>query len=95
MAEFAVAHVREQGQDMIIVPMKQEFGLKAESEQRQLIRQLQQVARQAGLAGTVVAVWEASRGRMAFVAPRPWHPFFKSISLAWVAANINRKLIVG
>jgi hypothetical protein len=94
MVEFAVAHVREQGQDMIIVPMKREFGLKAESEQHQLIGELQQVARKAGLAGTVVTVWEASRGRMAFIAPRPWHPFFRSIGLSWVAANINRKLIV-
>jgi len=27
---------------------------------------------------------------MAFIAPKPWRPFFESIDLSFVAANINR-----
>jgi hypothetical protein len=57
-----------------------------------VIAALQVCARAAGLAGTVVPVWDAGGGRMAFIAPRPWHPFFKSLRLQTVAQNINKRL---
>lgn len=92
MAVLDVAHIREQGQDMIVVPLRAEFGRKTKSEQTLMVAQLQRNANSAGLKGTVVVVWDAGGGRMAFIAPRPWHPFFRSVSLIWVAANINRRL---
>lgn len=94
MAEFEVAHIHEQGQDMIIVPLKSDFGRKPGSEQQQVVTQLQVAANRAGLRGTVVVVWDAGGGRTAFIAPQPWHSFFRSISLQWVAININRKLTI-
>jgi hypothetical protein len=92
MADFDVAHLREQGQDMIIVPLKDEFQYKSDVDQHRVIAALQVCARAAGLAGTVVPVWDAGGGRMAFIAPRPWHPFFKSLRLQTVAQNINKRL---
>jgi len=94
MAEYEVAHVREQGQDMIVIPLKPEFGLKTRAEQTEIVAQLQSAANSAGLRGTVVVVWSAGHNRTAFIAPRPWHPFFRSITLQWVAANINRRLTI-
>lgn len=92
MPTYDVAHIREQGVDLIIVPLKASFGRKSRSEQAEIQSYLQQCATSAGLAGTIVPVWEGSSGRMAFIAPTNWHAFFKSINMNFVAANINRKL---
>ena len=92
MPHFKVAHLREQGQDMIIVPLDSSFGRKITQDQHAITADLQIHARSAGLAGTVVPVWDNGGGRMAFIAPRPWHPFFQSISLQFVAVNVNREL---
>lgn len=92
MENFDVAHINQQGVDLIIVPLKSEFGRKTQSKQQQIIMTLQLGATSAGLRGTVVPVWDDGFGRMAFIAQRNWHPFFQSINLAFVAANINRRL---
>jgi hypothetical protein len=91
MPNIKVAHLREQGQDMVIVPLDRDFGYKSEREQREVITELQIRSASAGLKGTVVPVWESS-GRMAFIAPPPWHPFFRSISLPLVYNNLNKEL---
>ncbi|MGA3188264.1 MAG: hypothetical protein ABSF22_14255 [Bryobacteraceae bacterium] len=91
MPNYDIAHVNEQGIDLIIVPLESRFGLLSESEQVSEMFALQQHAQDASLRGTVIPVWE-SGGRMAVRAPDRWHPFFESINLAWVAANINRNL---
>jgi hypothetical protein len=53
MASFDIAHLREQGQDMIIVPLDSSFGHKSSGEQQQAIDALQASSRSAGLAGTL------------------------------------------
>jgi len=77
---------------MVIVPLDRSFASKSEADQRSIVGTLQICVRAAGLAGTVVAVWDAGGGRMAFIAPRPWHPFFQSIDLQVVARNLNKTL---
>jgi hypothetical protein len=94
MSQFDVAHIRRDGQDMIIVPLSHDFGLKSSSEQREVVAWLQAAARGARLAGTVVPVWDSGGGRMMFIAPQPWHPFFRSIGLRYVAGQINRRLTI-
>ncbi|MGJ0391901.1 MAG: hypothetical protein ACR650_03960 [Methylocystis sp.] len=91
MPNLKVAHLHEQGQDMIIVPLDSSFGCKSGQEQSEAIGELQMRSTSAGLRGTVVPVWQSS-GRMAFIAPRPWHPFFQSLSLPMVYANLNKEL---
>jgi hypothetical protein len=86
-----VAHIREQGVDMIIVPLDSGFGRKMQTEQDQIIGAIQRQATAAGLAGWVVPVWDDC-GRLAFRAPSGWHPFFRSVNLPWVYANLNRVL---
>jgi hypothetical protein len=91
MPHFKVAHVREQGVDLIIIPLDSNFGAKSQSEQHGAISELQVRASSAGLAGKVVPVWD-NGGRMAFIAPPNWHPFFKDLNLGFVAQNLNREL---
>ncbi|KVT50701.1 hypothetical protein [Burkholderia ubonensis] len=93
MPTFQIAHIREQGVDLIIVPLDAAFGNRTSTAQRETTDALQRATVSAGLAGTVVPVWPASGGRMRFLAPHGFHPFFRSIDLGWVMANINRELI--
>lgn len=92
MPSVKVAHLREQGQNMIIVPLDSSFGREPQPQQDATIRELQMRASGAGLAGRVVPVWDNGGGRMAFIAPQPWHPFFRSLSLQAVWGNVNREL---
>jgi hypothetical protein len=91
MPKFKVAHVREQGIDLIIIPLEHHFGQKTKAEQDGIIAELQVHATGAGLAGTVVPVWPQGSA-MSFIAPHQWHPFFKGISLQWVGLNINKEI---
>jgi hypothetical protein len=91
MPHYKIAHLREQGQDMIIIPLDHSFENKTDDEQQGIITELQLHARGAGLAGIVVPVWEIG-GRMKFIAPRSWHPFFRGLSLQRVFASVNKEL---
>ena len=92
MPSFDVAYIRQQGVDLIIVPVNRTFGSKMQKEQYAAVDELQSHATAAGLAGTVVPVWDDGGGRMRFLAPRNWHPFLRSLSWALIARNVNRKL---
>lgn len=92
MPHFKVAYVREQAVDLIVVPVESSFGSKTAQDQHNIIEELQLRSRTAGLAGTVVPVWDAGGNRMAFVAPSSLHPFFNNLAMQWVWANINREI---
>jgi len=92
MPSYDVAHIREQGIDLIIVPLQSTFGGLPQAEREATIQYLQRCANSAGLAGTVVPVRDAGGGRMGFIAPSNWHPFFNTINLGVVATNINLSL---
>jgi hypothetical protein len=92
MPKLDVAHVREQGQDMIIVPLDDNFDQKSSSQQNAAVNQIQIAARSAGLAGRVVAIWESSGGRVKLIAPPQWHAFFRDIDLGWVMRNVNKSI---
>ncbi|MCR4529871.1 hypothetical protein [Acinetobacter venetianus] len=94
MATYKIAHIHEQGQDIIIAPLESNFHHSSNEEQNQLIDYLQACATNAGLAGTVVPAWQFG-GRVHFIAPVPWHPFFKSLSWNDILVNINKELTCG
>jgi hypothetical protein len=50
---------------------------------------LQRSARQAGLAGNVVAVWPDEFGRTRFLAPPEQHAFFQAVSYDQLRAQID------
>lgn len=94
MAKYDVAHIREQGQDMVIIPVDAAFTRKSASDQDDIHNSLQYAASDAGLKGNVVLIWNTGR-QVGFRAPRQWHPFFKSPGI-WqlVMRNINRTLTI-
>jgi hypothetical protein len=89
---FKVAAVREQGIDLVIVPLDRSFGSKSQAQQSETIQVLQRCVTSSGLPGKVVPVWPDSSGRMAFIAPQNWHAFFRNLNLRTVSANINRQI---
>ncbi len=95
MASYDVAHIREQGQNMIIVFVDRSVGSKSKLEQTGIANSIEACACAAGLAGCVVLVWNDGFGRMAFFGPTPWHPFLRSVTFEYLAANINKRLTCG
>lgn len=92
MPNLRVAHVREQGIDLIIAPLDYTFGQKTPAAQHAVIEEIQLRSHAAGLAGTVVPVWDSGGGRMSFIAPQNWHPFFRGLNLRAVRGSVNREL---
>jgi len=91
MAKFKIAHIREQGVDLIIIPLESSFGHKTDGEQHKTVSALQLCANSAGIAGTVVPVWQEGSGHR-FIAPNNWHSFFKSFGWNDILRNINKEL---
>jgi len=91
MPRFRVAHLREQGVDLIIIPLEPSFGQKGKQEQRKIINELQSGANSAGLAGTVVPVWNDGNS-MSFSAHPNLHQYFQSITWDYVMVNLNKEI---
>ncbi|EKN6017385.1 hypothetical protein [Yersinia enterocolitica] len=89
--KYKVAHIREQGVDLIITPLESSFDNKSSQSQNDFIQYLQGHAESAGLAGTVVPVWLCG-SRMKFIAPSGYHPFFRGLTWNSVLQNINKEL---
>ena len=85
MQTFDVAHLYEQGQNIIMV-------LVGQQPTNRQCNALQMYASRAGLAGTVVPVWPQSFGGFGYLAPIQWHPYFRSLSWEDILMNVNRQL---
>ena len=95
MAKYKVAHIREQGIDLIVAPLDSSFNSRTSQDQQDFIAMLQACATSAGLAGVVVPIW-MSGSSVKFIAPPNWHPFFKSPGIYQrVIASINKELTCG
>jgi hypothetical protein len=92
MPTYKVAHIHEQGQDMIIFPLGSQFGRMTSSDQDAELNTLGFRANAAGLKGAAVAVWDNGGGRMGFFGPQQWHQFLRSINLRFVLANVNKEI---
>jgi hypothetical protein len=92
MPGLKLAHIREQGQDMIIFPLDHRFGQLSQQEQQEELQGLENRAHAAGLAGHAIAIWDAGGGRARFIGPRQWHAFLQGKSLRWVLANLNKQI---
>jgi hypothetical protein len=91
MPSYDVAHLNEQGQDMMLFPMDDSFDHKTAAQQNSILASLQARAHGAGLRGRAVAVW--LRGRETrFLGPSTWRAFFESIDMSFVLANVNREI---
>ena len=78
MPKFKAAHIREQGQDMILFPLDASFDSKTDRDQSETLAALEFRAHRAGLAGRAVAVWE--RGHQTrCLGPTAWRGFLESL----------------
>lgn len=48
MPSFKLAHIREQGQNMLLFPLDSNFGFKTSSEQNSIVEELEDRAHAAG-----------------------------------------------
>ncbi|MDX2142265.1 MAG: response regulator [Rhodospirillaceae bacterium] len=87
-----VAHIREQGVDLVIVLVEADFAQVPPDQVGDAVAALRRAAAEARLGGEVVPVWDMGDGRMGFIAPPGYHPYFQSISLDFVRANVNREI---
>ena len=87
MQQFEVAHIREQGQDLIIVFVSDRVRHMTDQDRANLSMALTLCSRSAGLAGAVVLVWPGG-----FYADRRFHAFFESAPYELLASSINKKL---
>jgi hypothetical protein len=91
MPSFKVAHINEQGQDMLLFPLDPSFGLKGPVIQNNALAELQTRANNAGLAGRAVAVWEEGNKTMS-IGPEPWKAFLGSLSMQYVLKRVNKSI---
>lgn len=95
MEKFKVAYFKEQGVTLVVIPLDSSFEHKSREEQSRVSASLQVCATSAGLAGTVIPVWEYN-GSFRFIAPKNWHSFFQSPNIRQIInANINKELTRG
>lgn len=91
MPVFKIAHIKQNGVNVIILPLAPHFGTLTLEEKDSVVTAFQKSAAEALLNGTVVPVWD-NAGKMHFIAPSLWHGFFGTLSLKTVRANLNREL---
>ena len=91
MPSFDVAHIREQGQSMLLFPLNSSFGQKSRSDQYNVLAELEIRANAAGLGGHAAAFWQIG-GRTHHVGPRRWSAFLQSVSMRLVLSNVNHKI---
>ena len=89
--DFDIAHVREQGQDMIVFALDRSFGFKSQKEQHEIMYFLQRCVSGARLSGSVVVLWEVD-GRTHSIGPKQWGDFLRSIDMMWHAQHVNKTL---
>jgi hypothetical protein len=77
MPHLKLAHIHEQGNDMLIFPLDSNFANKTSADKNATLEELQARANAAGLPGHAAAVWDEGGGRMGFFAPPRWHGFFE------------------
>jgi hypothetical protein len=89
---YNAVYMKEPGVDLIIIPVEESFARTALWDQRAIEANLQNHASAAGLEGIVVPVCNLGPNGMFFRAPPHLHPFFRSINMAWVIANLNQEI---
>ncbi len=92
MTTFEVAHINEQGVNVVVVFVDAAMAHRPSGEQNEIAASLQLCARSAGLAGNIAMVWPGG-----FWAPRNQHSFFGSVGRSYgeLAMRVNRNLTCG
>lgn len=87
MQRFKVAHIHEQGEDLVIVFVADQLEFFSADQKNQILGAVQLCSRSAGLRGTVALLW--SRGVW---CEKRLHRFFSSVPFEILYSNINKEL---
>jgi hypothetical protein len=92
MTTFEIAHINEQGVNVVVVFVDAAVARKSSAEQNEIAASLQLCARSAGLAGNIAMIWPGG-----FWASRNQHSFFGSTggSYGELALRVNKRLTCG
>lgn len=85
-SSFDTAHLNIMDVPVVVVFL-------AQRPAREMYDSLQSSAKQAGLAGQVVAVWPDEIGRTRFLAPPELHAFFRVVGYDQLRAQITATLL--
>jgi len=91
MSTFKIAHIKEQGVNVIIAPLAPHFEQATPEQRAKVMAAFTQAALDASLRGRVVLVWRTGMG-FKFIAPVEWQPFFRSLRWRDILGNLNRDL---
>lgn len=92
MPSFKIAHVKEQGVNVIIVPLSPRFSDCTEDQRASVIAAFQTAAEAATLRGRIVPMWRSGGSQVRFIAPPDWASFFERLKWKVVMRNLNREL---
>lgn len=94
MITYKIAHICEQGRDMIFIPLNTSFNWRTEANQREVVKKLQHVSASAGLDGTVVVFWPVGHS-YSFIAPPEWRSMFNSAEIfERILLRLNKTLTI-
>jgi hypothetical protein len=89
MPRYEIAHIREQGQDIIIFALDQSFGHQSEDDQLATLADFSRRCRGANLRGQVAILWP-SGAQTRFIGPQIWYSYLESINIAYAISQRNR-----
>jgi len=92
MAEYPVVRTHQGGIDILIVMVDPSFAMQSKTTQTDFTSQLKKCAKEAGLVGEVVLVWQSPlNGEMMHIRATPphpiWTPFLDGLTITWVKQN--------
>ena len=92
MSSIKVAHLRVQGVDFVFVPLAPGMARVPPQDQTQLVLELRNLCRSAGLAGDVVPVWQGASGTSFMASPAHQPMLAKSLRVDFVRNNLTQLL---
>lgn len=91
MPDYDVAHLCEQGQDMLLFPLDGTIHNRSDREKADVLDELERRAHAAGLAGRAAILWDYGGSGYSY-GPREWQSFLQSIDTGWVWQQVNRNI---
>jgi len=88
---YKVAHIREQGKDVIIIPISNINNNLTNEKLNEIRRVFQTQAIKTKLSGEVCLVWEFNK-QLFSLAPSQWKAFCANLNMRIVKQYINKEL---
>jgi len=88
---YKIAHIREQGKDVILIPITNVNNELTNEKLNEIRRIFQTHAIQTKLSGDVCLVWEFNN-KLCFLAPNQWKAFCTSLNMRIIKQYLNQEM---